>query len=448
MKQARILIVDDEENIRILLQDGLSQYDYVVETAEDGYVAIEKVKHSPFDIAIVDLKMPKMDGIEVIRSLKHENEHLEVIVLTAFATVDTAVAALKLGASDYLTKPTRIEEIHRVISNILEKRSLKEENILLKRRLFEQKKITQLLSASPKMREINEIITRVASNDSPIFIEGESGTGKELVARAIHFSSLRSEGPFIPVNCGAIPENLLESELFGHKKGAFTGAISDNLGLFRSAHRGTIFLDEICEMASYLQVKLLRVLQEHNIRPVGSTKPVEIDVRVIAATNRDTQIALEDEYLRRDLYYRLSVVHLNLPPLRDRKEDIPLLANYFVKNFNDRYKRNVKGFTQDALDILLKHPWPGNVRELENVIERAFALHCEDLITPLNYPRSLCEPPSNPNSTNDTFSLRGMEKDLILKALRDAKGNKRRAAELLGIGRKTIYRKIKSYGLE
>ena len=246
MKQSRILIVDDEENIRTLLQEGLSQYDYIVETAEDGFVALEKIRKSPFDIAIVDLKMPKMDGIEVIRSLKEESEKLEVVVLTAFATVDTAVAALKLGASDYLTKPTRIDEIHKVISNILEKRFLKEENILLKRRLTEQRKITQLLSASPKMREINEIITLVATNESPVFIEGESGTGKELVARAIHFSSLRSEEPFIPVNCGAIPENLLESELFGHKKGSFTGAISDNLGLFRSAHSGTIFLDEIC----------------------------------------------------------------------------------------------------------------------------------------------------------------------------------------------------------
>lgn len=447
MKQARILIVDDEENIRILLQDGLSQYDFMVETAEDGFVAIEKVKQCPFDIAIVDLKMPKMDGIEVIRSLKQENEQLEVVVLTAFATVDTAVAALKLGASDYLTKPTRIEEIHRVICNILEKKTLKEENILLKRRLNEQRKITQLLSASPKMSEINEIITRVATNDSPVFIEGESGTGKELVARAIHFSSLRSEGPFIPVNCGAIPEDLLESELFGHKKGSFTGAISDNLGLFRSAHQGTIFLDEICEMATYLQVKLLRVLQEKSIRPVGSTKPIEIDVRVIAATNRDTRAALEEEILRQDLYYRLSVVQIPLPPLRERKEDIPLLANYFVKCFNERYKRNVKGFSQDSLSLLFSHSWPGNVRELENVIERAFALHCEDLIVPENLPKTLFEPHS-PSNNSDSLSLKNMEKKLIQKALRDAKGNKRKAAELLGIGRKTIYRKIKNLDLE
>ncbi|MCH7760922.1 sigma-54-dependent Fis family transcriptional regulator [candidate division TA06 bacterium] len=442
-----ILIVDDEENIRTLLQEGLSQYHYVVETAEDGFVALDKVKKTRFDIAIVDIKMPKMDGVEVIRSLKEENEQIEIIVLTAFATVDTAVAALKLGASDYLTKPTRIEEIYRVISNILEKKRLKEENISLKRRLYEQKKITQLLSASPKMREINEIITRVANNDSPVFIEGESGTGKELVAQAIHFSSLRSEGPFIPINCGAIPENLLESELFGHKKGAFTGAIADNLGLFRSAHRGTIFLDEISEMASYLQVKLLRVLQEQKIRPVGSVKPIEIDVRVISATNREVRKALSQEILRNDLYYRLSVVHLKLPPLRERKEDIPLLSNYFIKSLNEKYKRRVKGFSQEALNILHSYPWPGNVRELENVIERAFALHCGDLIATENLPSTLLEP-SSPSECEEPLSLRNMEKELIQKALMEAKGNKRRAAELLGIGRKTIYRKIKTYDLE
>ncbi|TET79063.1 sigma-54-dependent Fis family transcriptional regulator [candidate division TA06 bacterium] len=449
MGSARVLIVDDEEDVRDALRDGLTPYGHKVETAADGPEALEKIRNSQYDIAIIDLKMPKMDGIELLRSIRSIDDSIEAVMLTAFATVSSAVSALKLGAFDYLTKPTRMEEINHVITNIMEKRSLKEENTFLKKRLDEQKEFGVLVSISPKMREINEIIHRISANDSPIFIEGESGTGKELVARAIHFNSKRAQKAFIPVNCGAIPHHLLESELFGHKKGSFTGAISDNVGLFRAADSGTLFLDEIGEMPGFLQVKLLRVLQDQEIRPVGSTQTIPTDVRLIAATNADVDEALAQKALRKDLYYRLSVVHIKIPPLRERKGDIPILVHHFIKIFNEKYNRRVKSVAPACMETFAYYDWPGNVRELENVVERAFALNCDEVLMPQNLPSKLLQRRSNTRLSKPGAmpTIGEMERQLIEQALNECGGNKGRAADMLGVGRKTIYRKIKKYGI-
>ncbi|MFQ5905258.1 MAG: sigma-54-dependent transcriptional regulator [bacterium] len=449
MGHARVLVVDDEEDVRDALRDGLSTYGHTTETAADGPEALEKIRNSQFDIAIIDLKMPRMDGIELLKSIRSIDESIEAVMLTAFATVGSAVSALRLGAFDYLTKPTRIEEINHVISNIMEKKNLKEENRFLKKRLKEQRQFDALVSISPNMREINEIINRISVNDSPVFIEGESGTGKELVARAIHYNSKRAKKPFIPVNCGAIPHHLLESELFGHRKGAFTGAIADNLGLFRAANSGTLFLDEIGEMPGFLQVKLLRVLQDHRIRPVGSAETIHADVRIIAATNSDVEQALQQKILRKDLYYRLSVVHIKIPPLRERIGDIPILVHHFIKSFNEKYNRKVKSITAECIETLAAYDWPGNVRELENVVERAFALNCDHEITTANLPPRLLQPRPSARSARvgPMPTIEEMEKQLIERALRQSGGNKGKAADMLGVGRKTIYRKIRKYGI-
>ncbi len=452
MCHARVLVVDDEEDVRDALRDGLTTYGHKVQSAADGPEALEKIRNYQFDVAIIDLKMPRMDGIELLKSLKSLDGSIDAIMLTAFATVGSAVSALKLGAFDYLTKPTRIEEINHVISNIMEKKNLREENTFLKKRLKEQRQFDTLVSISPKMREITEIINRISTNDSPVFIEGESGTGKELIARAIHYNSRRAQKPFIPVNCGAIPHHLLESELFGHKKGAFTGAISDNLGLFRAANEGTLFLDEIGEMPAFLQVKLLRVLQDQRIRPVGSTESTPTDVRLIAATNTDVDEALKQRVLREDLYYRLSVVHVKIPPLRERKGDIPLLVHHFLNLFNEKYNRKVKSVLPECMELLGQYDWPGNVRELENVIERAFALNCNQELSPSNLPSKLLRPQPRssgpgPSSPGTLPRMEEMEKRLIENALRECDGNKGRAADMLGLGRKTIYRKIKKYNI-
>jgi len=449
MGHARVLVVDDEEDVRDALRDGLSTYGHRTETAADGPEALEKIRSSQFDIAIIDLKMPRMDGIELLKSIRSIDENIEAVMLTAFATVGSAVSALRLGAFDYLTKPTRIEEINHVINNIMEKKNLKEENRFLRRRLKEQRQFDTLVSISPKMREINQIINRISANDSPVFIEGESGTGKELVARAIHYNSKRAKKPFIPVNCGAIPHHLLESELFGHKKGAFTGAIADNLGLFRAANSGTLFLDEIGEMPGFLQVKLLRVLQDHEIRPVGSTETTHTDVRIIAATNSDVEHALQERVLRKDLYYRLSVVHVKIPPLRDRTGDIPILVHHFIKTFNEKYSRKVKSLAPECMEMLTAYDWPGNVRELENIVERAFALNCDHEITTENLPPRFLQPrpTTRPTRVGAMPTIEEMEKQLIERALRESGGNKGKAADMLGVGRKTIYRKIRKYGI-
>src|SRR5438034_2512214 len=381
VETARVLIVDDENSILLLLKEALTAWGYQVSTANTATDALAVVRTQVFDAAITDIRMPDMSGLELLKQLKAHDESIEVVIMTGYPTIASAVEALKEGAYDYLSKPLILDELKHLMQRLMERRFLRGEVHTLRARLGEELTVNELIGASGAMQRVKEIIGKVATTDCPVLIEGESGTGKELVAAAIHRLSTRAKGPFIPVNCSAIPEDLLESEFFGHVRGAFSGAVSDALGLFRGANDGTIFLDEIAELSPGLQVKLLRVLQEMQVRPVGSTKAHSVDVRVIAATNRDLDRSIADGRFRQDLYYRLNVVRVSLPPLRARRDDIPALVNHFLRRYNRRFRRDVKGITPDALAALAAYEFPGNVRELENVIERAFAMGAREQIT-------------------------------------------------------------------
>ena len=352
MEVAKILVVDDEPSILKLLKEALTQWGYHVACVGTGSEALEAIRTELFDAAITDIRMPEMSGLDLLREIKRHDESIEVVVMTGYPTIASAVEALKEGAYDYLSKPLILDELRHLMARVTERRFLKGEVQSLRARLGEELTVNELVGNSQPMQRVKEIIGKVATTDSPVLIEGESGTGKELVAAAIHRLSDRAKGPFIPVNCSAIPEDLLESEFFGHVRGAFSGAVSDALGLFRGANDGTIFLDEIAELSPGLQVKLLRVLQEMQVRPVGSTKAHPVDVRVIAATNRDLDRSIADGRFRQDLYYRLNVVRVSLPQLRTRREDIPALVNHFLRRYNRRFRRDVKGITPDALATL------------------------------------------------------------------------------------------------
>ena len=449
MEVANILVVDDEPSILKLLKEALTQWGYQVECVGTGAEALEAVRTGLYDAAITDIRMPEMNGLDLLREIKRHDESIEVIVMTGYPTISSAVEALKEGAYDYLSKPLIPDELRHLMARVTEKRFLKGEVQSLRVRLGEELTVNELVGNAQLMQRVKEIISKVATTDSPVLIEGESGTGKELVAAAIHRLSDRAKGPFIPVNCSAIPEDLLESEFFGHVRGAFSGAVSDALGLFRGAHEGTIFLDEIAELSPGLQVKLLRVLQEMQVRPVGSTKAHPVDVRVIAATNRDLDRSIADGRFRQDLYYRLNVVRVSLPQLRSRREDIPALVNHFLRRYNRRFRRDVKGITPDALATLSGYEFPGNVRELENVIERAFAMGAREQITLADLPplgTSSVSTVSAPQS-GTVPRLADVEKDLILRALAFYKDDKEAAASALGISRRTIYRRLKEYGM-
>jgi DNA-binding NtrC family response regulator len=449
MEVANILVVDDEPSILKLLKEALTQWGYQVECVGTGAEALEAVRTGLYDAAITDIRMPEMNGLDLLREIKRHDESIEVIVMTGYPTISSAVEALKVGAYDYLSKPLILDELRHLMARVTEKRFLKGEVQSLRVRLGEELTVNELVGNAPSMQRVKEIISKVATTDSPVLIEGESGTGKELVAAAIHRLSDRAKGPFIPVNCSAIPEDLLESEFFGHVRGAFSGAVSDALGLFRGAHEGTIFLDEIAELSPGLQVKLLRVLQEMLVRPVGSTKTHLVDVRVIAATNRDLDRSIADGRFRQDLYYRLNVVRVSLPPLRTRREDIPALVNHFLRRYNRRFRRDVKGITPDALATLGGHDFPGNVRELENVIERAFAMGAREQITLADLPvlGTASVPSASVPQGGTVPRLADVEKDLILRALAFYKDDKEAAASALGISRRTIYRRLKEYGM-
>jgi len=450
MEVAKILVVDDEPSILKLLKEALTQWGYQVACVSTGTEALEAIRTELFDAAITDIRMPEMSGLDLLREIKRHDESIEVIVMTGYPTIASAVEALKEGAYDYLSKPLILDELRHLMARVTEKRFLKGEVQSLRARLGEELTVNELVGNAQPMQRVKEIISKVATTDSPVLIEGESGTGKELVAAAIHRLSGRAKGPFIPVNCSAIPEDLLESEFFGHVRGAFSGAVSDALGLFRGANEGTIFLDEIAELSPGLQVKLLRVLQEMQVRPVGSTKAHPVDVRVIAATNRDLDRTIADGSFRQDLYYRLNVVRVTLPPLRTRREDIPALVNHFLRRYNRRFRRDVKGMTPDALAALSGYDFPGNVRELENVIERAFAMGAREQIALADLP--VLGTASVPSATIASPSgnvprLADVEKDLILRALAFYKDDKEAAASALGISRRTIYRRLKEYGM-
>jgi two-component system response regulator HydG len=446
-----ILVVDDEPAHRQMLDAVLSAEGYTVAQAADGLDAVASVEKQFFDLVLMDIRMANLNGLEALETLKAVSPGIAVIMMTAYASVATAVEALKAGAADYLTKPVDIEELKILVAKTLDHGRLKQENMLLKERIGQRFDRGSIIGASPLMAQLFETLALVAPSEATVLITGESGTGKELIANAIHQNSARKNHGFVKLNCAALPETLLESELFGHEKGAFTGAVARKKGRFEMAHGSSIFLDEIGEMAPATQAKILRVLQQREFEPVGGSRTIQVDTRVIAATNRDLETDISEGRFREDLYYRLNVVSVTVPALRDRREDIPLLADFFLRSFAEKNRRMLKGFSPRAMDLLMRYRWPGNVRELENVVERAVILSRSDVITPDEFPESMRETdsgtPPQASETPQGRSLKEVEREMILQTLRDTGGNRTRAAEVLGISRRTLQLKLKVYGV-
>ena len=450
----KILVVDDEPSQRQMLKANLSLDGYQVFEAGDGSEAIARVSNEFFDLILMDNRMSHVDGIEALKEIKNISPGIPVIIITAFASVETAVEALQAGAHDYLTKPLDVDELRIKIRQTLEFWRLKNDNLFHRRRLENLFDTSQIVGKSPCMKEILETVVMVAPTEATVLILGESGTGKELIANALHQGSARSDKRFIKVNCAVLNENLLESELFGHEKGSFTGATSTRQGKFEFADGGSLFLDEVGDMSLNLQAKVLRVLQEQEFQRVGGNKDIKVDVRIIAATNKILSEEVKNGKFREDLYYRLNVVPINLPPLRDRREDIPLLADHFLKIYNEKNSRNVQGFHPRALDALMRYGWPGNIRELENIVERAVILTREDYVPFSELPEPIQE------SSGDTLSeqardgirpgmtIKEMEKELIIKTLEDNDLNRTHSARILGITRRTLQHKLKEYNID
>ena len=446
-----ILVVDDDVAHRTMLRALLSGWGYEIREADSGEAAVEAVKDGPFDLILMDVRMIRMSGIEAMSGIKALNPSIPVIIMTAFASVETAVEALKKGAYDYLTKPLDFDELHLAIERAMDHLKLREENRILRESLGARFDRRNLIARAAAMERLLETVAQVAPSEATVLITGESGTGKEMIAGAIHFNSFRKDGPFVKINCAAIAETLLESELFGHEKGAFTGADRRKEGKFRQAEGGTIFLDEVSEMSLAMQVKLLRVLQEREIVRVGGDEAIRIDVRIIAATNRDLLSEIAAGRFREDLFYRLNVVTLHIPPLRERPEDIPLIAQHYLALFAERNRKKVRGFSPQAMDRLLRHTWPGNVRELMNAVERGVVLSRSEYLgedeLALALPVKPPVPDSLPESAAGDASLEGVEKATILKTLEAAGGNKSEAARRLGITRRTLHLKLRRYGM-
>lgn len=463
-----IMIVDDEESIREFLQIMLKREGYTVDTVANPIEALKLMEKKSYEIVISDLTMPQMTGIELLGKIKTQNPDTAVIMITAFGSTETAVEAMKLGASDYILKPFQIDAIKLAIKKILKTIALEQENRELRKELDKSFSFEKIIGNSPSMQAVFDLITRISQTKTNILILGESGTGKELVAHAIHRSSPDRDAPFIAINCGAIPENLLESELFGHKKGSYTGAISDTKGLFQQADGGTIFLDEIAELPLGLQVKLLRAIQTKSFRPVGGTEDITANVRFLCATNRDLEAAVQKGTFREDLFYRLNVIQVKLPSLRERREDIPMLAKHFLEKYSATMDKNIKTISREAMAILCKYDFPGNVRELENTIERAVALETHQVILPESLPLKILEavPAVNiapipeiqtstqalPDAAISGFNLEKQveefEKRHILSALEKTGGVKKKAAELLGISFRSFRYRIEKYGID
>jgi len=451
--KSKILVIDDEPGIREFLEIMLHKSGYLVETVADGLKAIDKIESDLFDLAVVDIQMPVMNGIEVLKKINEKSPETSVIMITAYASHETAIEAMKLGAYDYITKPFKIDEIKLVIKNALEKKRLERENVRLKRELETKFGFGHIIGRSPELLRVFELIKRVSELNVNVFIVGESGTGKELVARAIHYSGTRRDGPFVAVNCGAIPETLIESELFGYKKGAFTGALRDKKGLSEIANGGTLFLDEIAELSRHLQVKLLRVIEEKKIRPLGGTETADIDVRIIVATNKNIEEEVAKGNFREDLFYRINVIKIALPPLRGHREDIPLLAVHFINKYSKEMGKDIRGVSPKALGILENFSYPGNVRELENIIARCVALETSNLIQAETLPNLLggkdlldLETSFSSNAGLDRV-LGNVEKQMIDNALKTTEGNKSEAAKLLGISLRSLRYRLEKLGV-
>jgi DNA-binding NtrC family response regulator len=460
VSNVRILVVDDEmivcESCKRILEE-----EYEVETALSGKEAFEKMKANPFDIVITDLKMPGIDGMEVLRTFRKEYPDSIIIMITGFSTVETAVEAIKLGAFDYIPKPFTPDEVSIVVKKAIEKKNLMLENVYLRQELQEKYGFHNIVGKSKKMQEIYRVIAKVAMTDSTVLIYGQSGTGKELIARAIHFNSPRREKQFVPVDCAVLSENLLESELFGHVRGSFTGAVTTKPGLFEVADGGTVFLDEVGNISLSIQAKLLRVLQEREFTPVGGTKSKKVDIRLIAATNKDLEKMIKEETFREDLYYRLNIVPIYLPGLRERPEDIPLLAVHFLKKYAEEMGKAIKGFTPEAMEKLMRYPWPGNVRELENVIERTVVMiddemvRVEHLILPGQQEKEILENqiPMTSEELKEVKkqvrekAVEEIERAFVLNALERHQWNVTRAAEEVGMLRPNFQALMRKYNL-
>jgi two-component system response regulator HydG len=447
-----ILVVDDDPPHRTMLRTLLSGWGYRVSDVDDGDAAIEAARKKPFDLILMDIRMIRVSGIEALTAIKAYNPAIPILIMTAYASVETAVEALRNGAYDYLTKPLDFTELRLTMERAMDHSRLREENALLRETLGNRFDRINLLGRSRPMTTLLETVALVAASEATVLITGESGTGKEMIAGAIHGNSPRRGGPFVKINCAALTETLLESELFGHEKGAFTGAERRKEGKFRQADGGTLLLDEVSEMSLAMQVKLLRVLQEREITRVGGEETIKIDVRLIAATNRDLLESIAAGRFREDLYYRLNVVNLEVPPLRERQEDIPLIAQHYLHVFADKNHKSIKGFTPQALDRLLKYTWPGNVRELINAVERCVVLSRSEYLTEeellfLRDKAASAEPEAKSETVAVASSLEEVEKETILKILTMMGGNKSETARQLGITRRTLHKKLKSYGL-
>lgn len=447
----KILIVDDDPAHCRMLEAVLGSEKYETRCAPDGQSAVEAVATRFYDLILMDIRMNRVGGMEALRKIKEISPDIPIVMMTAYASIDTAVKAMKSGAYDYLTKPLDIDELKILVDKALRHNQLERENMYLREQLGNRFDFSNIIGRSRAMKELLETVALVAPSEATVLILGESGTGKELIANAIHQNSPRRSHPLIRVNCAALPETLLESELFGHERGAFTGAVSRRQGRFQLADKGSIFLDEIAEMSPVIQAKILRVLQEREFQPIGSTETVKVDTRIITATNKDLQEEVGANRFREDLYYRINVVNLTVPPLRDRRDDIPLLLDFFLKHYAEKNNRHLKGFTPKATDLLMRYDWPGNIRELENVVERGVIMVRGDFITPDEFPGVLrrIDPEYEEASTETPAgkSLKEMEKAMILRTLQETGGNRTRTAEILGISRRSLQMKLKDYGV-
>jgi DNA-binding NtrC family response regulator len=451
----KILVIDDEKSILDLLSVVFEKEGYVVETSLSATRAVELIGNEDFDMIISDIKMPKMSGMELLRYVKEKRPDIPIVMITAYGTIKQAVEALKAGAMDYIVKPFDVEELKIIVAQGLEKKRLKEENIFLKKELKEKYDFENMIGKSRVMQEIYNLIEKVAVTDSTVLVTGESGTGKEIAARAIHYLSTRRERSFVSINCGALPENLLESELFGHVRGSFTGAVANKKGMFEIAEKGTLFLDEVGEMSPWTQVKLLRALQDKRIRRVGGTEEIPVDVRIIAASNQDLKKSIDQGNFREDLFYRLNVISFDMPPLRKRREDIPLLVTHFLEKYCNGMGRKMKRIAPEVIDVLESYPWPGNVRELENAIERIVAIEERGTITKTSLPKEMLQPNDKKDaspSLEPGFDLNAVMDEIssgyVKQALQFSRGNLKEAANILGINYRSLRYLVEKHGLK